>query len=120
MRRKADDVLSLLRKRGAVHLDTNEEIVLSYIEQAAFEIKAYCNIPEAAEMPAGLFYVWVEISSTFINGMANSAGGAETGVISSITEGDTTIVYEAKSNGGGGNDILSGYRAVLNRYRRLA
>ncbi len=107
MTRTASDVLTELVKRGKAA--GGEPAALSYIDQAAELIKSYCNLPT---VPDGLFYAWVEVSSCLIS----SGGGGGDGV-ASISEGDTSISFRSQSEQ---SDILSGYKSILNRYRRMA
>lgn len=107
MAKTATDVLTELMLRGKAVGD--EPAALSYIHQAAESIKAYCNLPT---VPEGLFYAWVEVASCLI-----SSGGGGGDNVASISEGDTSISFRPTSEQ---SDILSGYKSILNRYRRMA
>lgn len=103
----ASDVLAEIVLRGKAVGE--EPAALSYINQASASIKAYCNL---VTIPDGLFYAWVEIASC----LASSGGGGSDSV-ASISEGDTSISYRSPTEQ---SDILSGYKPLLNHYRRMA
>ncbi|MEA5134649.1 MAG: hypothetical protein VB035_00760 [Candidatus Fimivivens sp.] len=107
MAKTANDVLNELVLRGKAVGDT--PAALSYINQAADSIKAYCNLPT---VPEGLFFAWVEVASCLI-----SSGGGGGDNVASISEGDTSITFRPTSEQ---SDILSGFKPLLNRYRRMA
>lgn len=107
MAKTSTDVLVELVKRGKAVGD--EPAALSYIDQAAELIESYCNLPI---VPDGLFYAWVEVSSCLI-----SSGGGGGDNVASISEGDTSISFRSQREQ---SDILSGYKSILNRYRRMA
>ena len=106
MAKTSTDVLNELVKRGQA--EAASASALSYIEQAAEQIKSYCNLPT---VPNGLFYAWVGVSSCLIS----SGGGG--GDVASIKEGDTSITFRSDREQ---SDILSGYKSILNGYRRMA
>lgn len=105
--RAKNDVLAALVTRGVI-ASVNDAAAGSYVDQAADSIKAYCNLPV---MPDALFWAWVDISSRLI---ASSGGG---GNVASIKEGDTSVTFAAATEQ---PDVLSGYKPLLNRFRRLA
>lgn len=107
MAKTANDVLAELVLRGKAAGD--DPAALSYINQAAETIKAYCNLPT---VPDGLFFAWVEVASCLI-----SSGGGGGDSVASVSEGDTSITFRPQSEQ---SDILSGYKSILNRYRRMA
>lgn len=107
MPKTATDVLNELVMRGKAVGDA--PAALSYIAQAGESIKAYCNLPT---VPEGLFYAWVEVASCLI-----SAGGGGGDNVASISEGDTSISFRSAAEQ---SDILSGFKPLLNRYRRMA
>ena len=107
MAKTANDVLNELVMRGKAVGDA--PAALSYIAQAAESIKAYCNLPA---VPAGLFFAWVEVASCLI-----SSGGGGGDNVASISEGDTSITFRPAAEQ---SDILSGFKPILNRYRRMA
>lgn len=87
----------------------------SYINQAKTAILDYCNLPQnIASFPDGLFYPWVEISYSIMNGgVFNQANG----VVKSISEGDTTVQFGTTANAA--TAPIVDYSESLNRYRRL-
>ncbi len=107
MAKTANDVLNELVLRGKAVGEG--PAALSYISQAAESIKAYCNLPT---VPEGLFYAWVEVASCLI-----SSGGGGGDNVASISEGDTSITFRSPAEQ---SDILSGFKPLLNRYRRMA
>ena len=107
MAKTASNVMTELVLRGKAVGD--EPAALSYINQAAESIKAYCNLPT---VPEGLFYAWVEVASCLI-----SSGGGGGDNVASIKEGDTGITFRPAAEQ---SDILSGFKPLLNRYRRMA
>lgn len=107
MSKKETDVLNELVMRGKAVGDA--PAALSYIAQAEESIKAYCNLPA---VPDGLFYAWVEVASCLI-----SSGGGGGDNVASISEGDTSITFRSPAEQ---SDILSGFKPLLNRYRRMA
>lgn len=107
MAKTATDVLNELVMRGQAVGDA--PAALSYINQAAESIKTYCNLPT---VPEGLFFAWAEVASCLI-----SSGGGGGDHVASISEGDTSISFRPAAEQ---SDILSGYKSILNRYRRMA
>jgi len=115
MNERFEKVLDLIKTRGVIPTGTSEMIVISYITQANLAIKAYCNIPEKAPMPDGLFFTWVDVATE----LCSAATRTSKGVISAIKEGDTTIEYQSVPDHMI-SSVLDAYRSTLNRYRRLA
>ncbi|WP_312645366.1 hypothetical protein [Hydrogenoanaerobacterium sp.] len=110
------DVLNEWALRGYITAEqSTEPKYLSYINQAKDSILSYCNIPLKAQMPDGLFYPWVEIAWSTAQGMTAIQG---TGAVKSVSEGDTTITYDAGATVVK-NDAMLDYTSVLDRYRRL-
>lgn len=107
MAKTETDVLNELVLRGKAVGD--EPAALSYIAQAEESIKAYCNLPT---VPEGLFFAWVEVASYLI-----SSGGGGGDNVASISEGDTSISFRSPAEQ---SDIISGFKPLLNRYRRMA
>lgn len=114
----ASDVLAEWVSRGYV---TSAQAVsdvakyTSFINQAKAAILDYCNLPQnIINFPDGLFYPWVEIGySTMNGGVFQQANG----VVKSVSDGDTTVQY--------GTDVnkaiqpVIDYSTTLNRFRRL-
>jgi hypothetical protein len=87
----------------------------SFINQGKAAILDYCNLPQnIVNFPDGLFYPWVEISYSIMNGGVFQQAN---GVIKSISEGDTTIQYGSTVNQA--TMPIVDYSDTLNRYRRL-
>lgn len=104
MAKTTADVVNVLKLRGVID-DAAELSAESYAEQAAEQIKSYCNIPI---VPDGAFYAWVDITAQLIKGADGRAV--------SVREGDTSITFETSEQ----PDALSSWKSILNRYRRLA
>ena len=107
MAKTPTDVLAELVLRGQAEADN--PAALSYINQAAENIKAYCNLPT---VPDGLFYAWVGVASCLIS---SEGSGADN--VASVKEGDTNITFRSHREQ---SDILSGFKPILNQYRRMA
>nr|DAJ95976.1 MAG TPA: head to tail adaptor [Caudoviricetes sp.] len=114
MAKTVDDVLDEWITRGYI-TDKTEPNNTSYILQAKDTILAYCNIPLAADMPDGLFYVWVELAYATLNSAVATQG---TGIVKSIAEGDTTVQFETGAEQADTKPPTD-YRSILNRYRRM-
>ncbi len=115
MSKTAQDIFAEMQKRYGI-AETEQSRYESYIEQAKQEIFAYCNIPEKADMPDGLFYPWVELSYTAAKQAQTIQG---TGAIKSISEGDTTVTYDVGTTVVKSDAALLSYASILNRYRRM-
>ncbi|WP_085829388.1 phage head-tail connector protein [Clostridium massiliodielmoense] len=96
--------------------DNSKDFLLEFIlEDTEQIIKDYCHIKEVPE----------ELNNTVLR-MAIQAYRAQNlgkeesslGSISSITEGDTSIIYRSSANEFK-DCLLNDYKAQLNRYRRL-
>ncbi len=120
MNKTTQDVINEWVKRGYItqqQATENADKYNSYIEQSKDSILAYCNIPLKANMPDGLFFVWVEMSYSASKGVTLIEGG---GAIKSISEGDTTITYDVGTSVVKDNStVVVDYKSILNRYRRL-
>ena len=115
------DVLKEWVSRGYLtHSESmaEKEKHLSFIDQAKEAILNYCNIPVKADMPDGLFYAWVEIGWT---AESSSSSGQAVGTVKAITEGDTTVTFDAGSVTSNLtiNGAIEKYRSTLVRYRQL-
>ncbi len=115
MPKTAQDVFTEMQKRYGV-AETEQSRYESYIEQAKQEIFTYCNIPEKAAMPDGLYYPWVELSHA-ASRQAQTIQG--TGAIKSISEGDTTVTYDVGTTVVKSDAGLLSYATILNRFRRM-
>lgn len=119
MNKTSYDVLAEWVKRGYVTQADSVEYAdkyISFIEQAKDGILAYCNIPQKANMPDGLFYAWVEIAYSTSGGTASIEGS---GAVKSISEGDTTVQFDVGTTVVKSDKTAVDYTAILNRYRRL-
>lgn len=99
MAKTANDVLAEWQLRGYItaELAATPGAYLSYINQAHDAITAYCRLsPAMAGLPDGLFYPWVEIAYSVMNGgMFQQANGT----VTRVKEGDTEIMYSGGKNG---------------------
>lgn len=114
----SSDVLHEWVKRGYITTDqaeTDRDKYLSYIDQTKYEILSYCNIPILAQIPEGLFYVWVGMAWEGSQGLTAISGS---GAVKSVTEGDTTVQFDVGTTVTGTAQHAD-YYAMLNRYRRL-
>lgn len=121
--RTETDVLKEWAARGytpADPSDAEKTKCLSYIRQARDAIFAYCNIPERAAMPPGLFYTWTELSHEL------EQDGVQGGAVKSITEGNTTVTFAAgettasrANQAASAAALILSHTAALNRYRRM-
>lgn len=127
-----NDVLNEWVERGYISDDLIPEQTnrcLSFIRQAKANILAYCNIPECADMPSGLFYAWVDLSrdiATTSETAGETGGKAGSGTVKRVSEGNTTIEFDvgntSSSSSGQAADISAlvlGHAATLNRCRRM-
>lgn len=101
----AQTVLQRLKEREMLP-DISDDTALSLIEAARVMLLGYCNIPLCANMPDGLEEAWCSLAARL------SADGYSQGV-TSISEGDVTVKFA------GGEDSLSGCKAIANRFRRF-
>ena len=112
------DVINEWLARGYIPVgQTSEDTAkyTSFITQGKIAILDYCNLPQnIVNFPDGLFYPWVEISVSIMNGGVFQQAN---GVIKSVSEGDTTIQYGTTANQA--TAPIVDYSATLNRYRRL-
>ncbi|SDN15089.1 hypothetical protein [Acetanaerobacterium elongatum] len=115
MPKTEQDVFAEISRRYGVEMMAQERY-LSYICQVKEEILSYCNIPQGATMPDGLFYPWVELSYAAARQTQTVQG---TGAVKSITEGDTTITYDVGTTVIKNSSGLLSYANILNRYRRM-
>lgn len=123
-----NDILNEWAERGYLPDDLISEETnrcLSFIRQAKAGILAYCNIPECADVPDGLFYTWVELSRDIAIASENG-GRAGSGTVKRVSEGNTTIEFDvgnrASDSSGQAEDISAlvlGHSAALSRYRRM-
>lgn len=118
MSKTANEVISEWLARGYVPADPatgDTAKYISFINQGKTAILDYCNLPQnIVNFPDGLFYPWVEISFSIMNGGVFQQAN---GTIKSISEGDTTIQYGTTANQA--TAPIVDYSATLNRYRRL-
>ena len=105
----AEKVLEVLKNRlGDVE---DEQAAMLDIERARVTLLCYCNIPLAAELPAGLFEAWCIAAEQQLCGASEG--------VSSISEGDVSVTFgaPARSYMGQGN---SDWRIIANRFRQTA
>lgn len=117
MAKAANDVLAEWQLRGYI---TAEQAAapgayLSYINQAHDAITAYCNLPTAmVGLPDGLFYPWVEIAFSVMNG---GVFQQKDGTVTRVKEGDTEIMYSGGTNGA--TAPMIDYSQTLDSFRNL-
>lgn len=116
-------------------------VVLDLVEEVEEAIRNYCNI---SAVPRGLLFVWVNLAvdlgryhAGLKRSIATSTGGAGArqpalaGVVTGLTEGDTSLslavdaesesvnVASAHTLAEGVDGLLLDYRNQLNKYRRI-
>ena len=139
-----DDVVSKVDNRlKALYTDASPEpaVVLDLVEEVEEAIRNYCNI---STVPRGLLFVWVNLSVDLYRyqvglrrSIETSSGGSGTnqptlaGVVTGITEGDTSLslAVDAESESvnaasshtlaEGVDGLLLDYRNQLNKYRKI-
>lgn len=115
MAKAASNVLSEWELRGYVTAEESPEKHLSYINQAKDAICAYCNLPMSiSALPDGLFYPWVEISYSIMQG---GVFQQSSGTVKSVSEGDTSVTFNTDVNRA--IAPIVDYSAALNRFRQL-
>lgn len=127
-----------LKALGKLNAYGYEGVDVKSLTMAALEVREfilnYCNIDK---MPRGLLYTWVNMTcasyldlyiiKNYVNVDEGDDKAAITGALASITEGDVSVTYKdntssdkilnAKALVG---SLMSGYRAYLTRYRKIA
>ncbi len=108
----ARDVRTLIAELSARELmaGATETQALSCAEQARLQLAAYCNLPEAAPLPDGLFYGWLALTGALLSLRGDSAPGR----VVSVSEGDRTVQFAQENTA-----MPPACRAVADRYRRL-
>ncbi|HWP51802.1 MAG TPA: hypothetical protein VN626_08915 [Clostridia bacterium] len=82
----------------------------SCAEQARLQLAAYCNLPESAPLPDGLFYGWLTLTGALLSLRADGAAGR----VTSVSEGDRTVSFSKESEG-----LPAACKAVADRYRKM-
>lgn len=108
----ARDVTALITELSARELmaGATEAQALSCAEQARLQLAAYCNLPESAPLPDGLFYGWLTLTGALLALRADGAAGR----VVSVSEGDRTVQF-AQDNAA----MPPACRAAADRYRRM-
>ncbi len=108
----ARDVPALLAELSARELmcGATEAQAFSCAEQARLQLAAYCNLPESAPLPDGLFYGWLTLTGALLALRADGAAGR----VTSVSEGDRTVAFSREGEG-----MPPACKAVADRYRRL-
>ena len=118
MSKTASDVLAEWVSRGYItsaQSTTDAAKYTSYINQGKTSILDYCNLPQnIVDFPDGLFYPWVEISYSIMQG---GVFQQSSGAVKSVSEGDTSVVFNTDVNKATMPTV--DYSATLNRFRRL-
>lgn len=113
----ANDVLNEWVLRGYITAEqaASPAKYLSYINQAKDSICGYCNLPLTMPgLPDGLFYPWVEISYSIMQG---GVFQQSSGTVKSVSEGDTSVTFNTDVNRA--TAPIVDYSAALDRYRQL-
>jgi hypothetical protein len=102
---------------GIAATDTSQDVSLSFIlDDIAETILNYCNL---TELPSGLEHTAYRMAIDLYrnDGVGEADGPA---VISSITEGDTTVQFRKSVDENFKDTLLKNYIPQLNRYRRVS
>lgn len=104
------DVSALLTELSARELmcGATEAQARSIAEQARLQLAAYCNLPESAPLPDGMFYAWLTLTGALLSLRENGASR-----VASISEGDRTVAFSQEEG------LSDACKAVAGRYRRL-
>lgn len=102
-------LLEELSLRGLL-CGASEKQALSCAEQARVQLAAYCNLPQSAPLPDGMFYGWLTLTAVLISEMEDTSAGT----VSSISEGDISVSFNQR-----GESLPPLCKAVADRFRRL-
>ncbi|MFV0497955.1 MAG: hypothetical protein ACK5L0_07310 [Candidatus Fimivivens sp.] len=108
----ACDVSALIAELSARDLmfDATESQARSAAEQARLQLAAYCNLPEAAPLPDGMFYGWLTLTGALLSLQTDTS----TQRVRSVSEGDRTVTFSS-----GDERLPADCKAAVDRYRRL-
>lgn len=108
----ARDVVALMSELSARELlcGATEVQAFSCAEQARLQLAAYCNLPESAPLPDGLFYGWLTLTGVLLAWRADGAPGR----VTRVSEGDRTVSFAQ-----GDEKLPPACKAIADRYRRL-
>ncbi len=110
-------MLERLKKLLGIADDSKDEVLQFTIDNVTDMVLNYCNIPEVPEKLENI------ILSMCVDKYRAENLGSETvqGTVKSITEGDVSVSYGSaySVSDNPGMEFLKGYKAQLDRFRRL-
>lgn len=111
--------LSKLKQLLGIDLeDTSKDVPLNFAMDNVQEvINNYCH---TAEIPAGLLNTAYRMAVDLWRNENFGESTATQGSVSSISEGDTSVSFNQTADVSYQDSLLKNYRAVLNRYRKVA
>lgn len=118
-----EQVLELVKNRLEISDDSQNDLILTYVDEVGNRIKHYCNIDG---LPNDLKFVWASIAQHIIFYVQGSYTGETADTISSVKIGDTqtSINQPNKLNSPAFSnkvidDVILNYKADLSPYRKL-
>lgn len=109
--------LERLKKLLGIADDSKDELLQFTIDNVTDMVLNYCNIPEVPEKLENI------ILSMCVDKYRAESLGSETsqGAVKSISEGDVSVSYGSaySVSDNPGMEFLKGYKAQLDRFRRL-